>query len=53
MAFGLDPKQLLSFEELLMSQVFSRKPLLDCWYRKEYSLMRSFGDLEDNEPGDG
>jgi len=42
MATPLDSKQVVSFEELLMSQWFNKKPSPDCLSRKEFSPRKSF-----------
>ena len=43
MAIALDPKQIVSSEELLMSQVVSGMPLFGCLWERKYSPKRSFG----------
>jgi len=42
MAIPLDPKQVVSFEELLMSQVVQQEALYQIAYREGHSPRRSF-----------
>jgi hypothetical protein len=43
MATPIDPKQVVSFEEVLMSQVVRQEAPPDYLLREEYSPKRSFG----------
>ena len=42
MATGLDPKQIVSSQELLMSQVVSQEAVIRLLVEKGYSAKRSF-----------
>ena len=46
MAIALDPIQIVSFEELLMSQVVSQEALLVYLSRRGYLPKMNFGDVD-------
>ncbi len=42
MVVSLDPQQIVSSEELLMSQVVSNEAIIRCLWRRGYLVKRSF-----------
>lgn len=52
MATPLDPKQIVSSGELLMSQVVQQEPSPGCLWKRGYSPRRSFGDGRGGGSGD-